>query len=39
MDYWQRIQRDLGDGKVPGISVYPEERKLIRDIFRLGAYH
>jgi isocitrate dehydrogenase kinase/phosphatase len=38
-EYWEQIQRDLNDGKVPGISVYPEERKLLRDIFRLGAYH
>ena len=29
--YWERIQRDLLAGHVPGIRVYPEERKLRRE--------
>ncbi len=37
--YWEGIQRDLRAGKVPGIRIYPEERRLIRDISRLGTYH
>jgi isocitrate dehydrogenase kinase/phosphatase len=38
-DYWERVQRDLREGQVPSISIYPEERRLVRDITRLGAYH
>ncbi len=38
-DYWERVQRDLREGQVPSISIYPEERRLLRDITRLGAYH
>ena len=29
--YWERVQRDLLAGDVPGIRVYPEERKLRRE--------
>ena len=38
-DYWDGVQRDLRAGRVPSISVYPNHRRLIRDITRLGAYH
>ena len=38
-DYWEGVQRDLRAGRVPSISVYPDQRRLIRDITRLGAYH
>ena len=38
-DYWEGVQRDLHANRVPGISFYPEQRRLIRDITRLGAYH
>jgi isocitrate dehydrogenase kinase/phosphatase len=37
--YWDRIQRDLREGKVPSISTYPDDRRLVREIDRLGAYH
>ena len=37
--YWERIQADLLDGKVPSISIYPEDQRLIREISRLGTYH
>ncbi len=38
-DYWQAVQDDLLQGKVPSISVYPEDRRLVRQINRLGAYY
>ena len=38
-DYWEGVQRDLDANRVPSISVYPDQRRLIRDITRLGAYH
>ncbi len=28
--YWERIQREIQDGKVPPVSVYPDERRLRR---------
>jgi isocitrate dehydrogenase kinase/phosphatase len=28
--YWERIQREIQDGKVPPVSVYPDERRLPR---------
>ena len=28
VEYWQRIQRQLIDGVVPGVSVYPENQRL-----------
>jgi isocitrate dehydrogenase kinase/phosphatase len=37
--YWEAIQRDLRDGKVPGISIYPESRRLKRQVSRLGTYY
>ncbi len=37
-DYWEGAQRDLHENRVPSLSVYPEQRHLIRDITRLGAY-
>ena len=37
--YWQTVQDDLLGGKVPSISVYPDERKLVRQIDRLGTYY
>jgi len=39
VDYWEATQRDLLDGRVPSISVYPEECKLLRQIERLGTYY
>ncbi len=38
-DYWEAVQRDLQGGKVPGITVYPEARRLIRQVDRLGTYY
>ncbi len=29
--YWQKMQDDLLSGQVPSISIYPEERRLMRD--------
>jgi isocitrate dehydrogenase kinase/phosphatase len=29
-DYWQRIQDDLGEGKVPSVRIYPKSRELHR---------
>ncbi len=29
--YWETVQRDLRDGKVPRVSVYPDSRRLVRD--------
>jgi isocitrate dehydrogenase kinase/phosphatase len=29
-DYWEGIQRDLREGKVPRISTYPDSRRLVR---------
>jgi isocitrate dehydrogenase kinase/phosphatase len=37
--YWERIQADLLAGKVPSISIYPDDQRLVREISRLGAYH
>jgi len=37
--YWQTVQDDLLAGKVPSISVYPDECKLVRQIDRLGTYY
>jgi isocitrate dehydrogenase kinase/phosphatase len=37
--YWERIQSDLLDEKVPSIRIYPEDQRLIREISRLGTYH
>ncbi len=39
VDYWQGVQNDLLAGKVPSISVYPDECKLLRQIDRLGTYY
>ena len=39
VDYWQRVQDDLLQGRVPSISVYPDECKLLRQIERLGTYY
>jgi isocitrate dehydrogenase kinase/phosphatase len=39
VDYWQSLQDDLLGGKVPSVSVYPDERKLVRQIDRLGTYY
>jgi isocitrate dehydrogenase kinase/phosphatase len=39
VDYWQGVQSDLLAGKVPSISVYPDECKLLRQIERLGTYY
>ena len=39
VDYWEAIQDDLLGGKVPRISVYPEECRLVRQIDRLGTYY
>ena len=39
IEYWERIQADLLAGRVPAISVYPEERRLVREIERLGTYY
>ena len=36
---WEGVQHDLQADRVPRISVYPDQRRLIRDITRLGAYH
>ncbi len=30
VDYWERVQRELREGKVPSIRVYPESSKLKR---------
>jgi len=38
VDYWQSLQDDLLGGKVPSVSVYPDDRKLVRQIDRLGTY-
>ncbi len=37
--YWQALQDDLAGGKVPSISVYPDECRLVRQIDRLGTYY
>lgn len=29
-EYWEGVQRDLREGKVPSISTYPEDRRLAR---------
>ena len=39
VDYWQALQDDLNGGKVPSISVYPDDRRLVRQIDRLGTYY
>jgi hypothetical protein len=39
VDYWQSVQNDLLEDKVPSISVYPNECKLLRQIDRLGTYY
>ena len=39
VDYWQAVQDDLLQGRVPSISVYPDECKLLRQIERLGTYY
>jgi len=39
VDYWQVVQDDLLQGRVPSISVYPDECKLLRQIERLGTYY
>ncbi len=39
VDYWQAVQEDLLQGRVPSISVYPDECKLLRQIERLGTYY
>ena len=39
VDYWQALQDDLLAGKVPSISVYPDDRRLVRQIDRLGTYY
>ena len=39
VDYWQVVQDDLLQGRVPSISVYPEECRLLRQIERLGTYY
>ncbi len=39
VDYWQSLQDALSAGKVPSISVYPDDRRLIRQIDRLGTYY
>jgi len=39
VDYWQSVQDALSAGKVPSISVYPDDRRLIRQIDRLGTYY
>ncbi len=39
VDYWQGVQDDLLQGRVPSISVYPDECKLLRQIERLGTYY
>jgi isocitrate dehydrogenase kinase/phosphatase len=39
VDYWQKVQNDLLAQKVPSISVYPDECKLLRQIDRLGTYY
>jgi hypothetical protein len=33
------VQDDLLQGRVPSISVYPDECKLLRQIERLGTYY
>ena len=38
-EYWNAVQQDLRAGQVPSFSIYPEARRLVRDITRLGAYH
>lgn len=37
--YWQALQDDLLSGKVPSISVYPDDRRLVRQVDRLGTYY
>jgi len=39
VEYWERMQRELGEGRVPSIRVYPEDRKIRREIDRLGMYY
>ncbi len=39
VDYWTKLQNDLRHEHVPGISTYPEQCRLIRDISRLGTFH
>jgi len=39
VDYWQEVQDKLLQGRVPSISVYPDECKLLRQIERLGTYY
>lgn len=39
VEYWERMQRELGEGQVPSIRVYPEDRKIRREINRLGMYY
>jgi isocitrate dehydrogenase kinase/phosphatase len=39
VDYWQGVQADLLEGRVPSISVYPNECKLLRQVDRLGTYY
>jgi isocitrate dehydrogenase kinase/phosphatase len=39
VDYWQVVQDDLLQGRVPSISVYPDECKLVRQVERLGTYY
>jgi isocitrate dehydrogenase kinase/phosphatase len=38
-EYWEAVQHDLLAGLVPSISVYPDERRLLRQISRLGTYY
>ncbi len=38
-EYWEAVQRDLLAGLVPSISVYPDDRRLLRQISRLGTYY
>ena len=38
-DYWERIQRDLLNGKVPHIRIYSGDSKLRREVDRLGTYY
>lgn len=37
--YWQVVQDDLLQGRVPSISVYPDECKLLRQVERLGTFY
>ena len=38
-EYWEAVQRDLLDGLVPSITVYPDERRILRQVSRLGTYY